>query len=79
MLMWATWKQALSHLPQVLEDIDRLLVHISQAINSEITRETLALSYTQLHRSVCNDYELTCAIGQDLLQRLQRPVLSQQR
>ncbi|ELT90999.1 hypothetical protein CAPTEDRAFT_196990 [Capitella teleta] len=62
---------------QVLEDIDRLLVVISQVMNSEITVESLVISHSQLRSSVDNEYELTTAMGQELLHRLQKPMLSQ--
>lgn len=62
---------------QLLDDIDRLLVVISQVINMEITVETLVISYSQLKRDVDKEYKETTALGNELLDRLSRPMLSQ--
>ena len=60
---------------QVLDEINRVMVAISQAANHEISLPQLVKQYTPFKDKAVDDYNATVCQGQELLAILAKPVL----
>lgn len=56
--------------------MENLLVAISQCLNKEIRPEDLVFDFSGHKDQLHTDYNDTMVLGQDLLDRLRRPVLT---
>ena len=60
---------------QVLDEINQVMVGISQAANREISLHDLIKRFTPLKDRAVDDYNATVRLGQDVLNLLAKPVL----